>query len=109
MSAGCELPLPREHAERAAYVVDVAIGCGAERGEPGRMLVFVPGAEVRLRAETDSRVVLVGGAPVDGKRHIWWNFVSSSKVRIEQAKRDWKEGRFAKVPGDEVEFVPLPG
>ncbi len=72
------------------------------------MLVFVPGADVRLRAETDSRVVLVGGAPIDGKRQIWWNFVSSSKERIEQAKGDWKEGRFERVPDDEVEFVPLP-
>jgi redox-sensitive bicupin YhaK (pirin superfamily) len=108
MPAGCELPIPREHAERAGYVVDGAIRCGAERAGPGRMLVFVTGAEVRLRAETDSRLALVGGAPIDGKRHIWWNFVSSSKERIERAKRDWKEGRFGKVPGDEVEFVPLP-
>ena len=108
MPAGSELPIPREHAERAAYVVDGVIGCDAERAEEGRMLVFVPGADVRLRAETDSRVVLVGGAPIDGRRQICWNFVSSSKERIEQAKGDWKEGRFEKVPGDEVEFVPLP-
>jgi redox-sensitive bicupin YhaK (pirin superfamily) len=108
MPAGCELPLPREHEERAAYVVEGAVGCGAERAEPGRMLVFVPGADVRLRTGTDSRIVLVGGAPIDGKRHIWWNFVSTSKERIERAKRDWKDGRFPRVPGDEVEFVPLP-
>jgi hypothetical protein len=72
------------------------------------MLVFTPGAELMLVAASDSRLVLVGGTPLDGKRHIWWNFVSSSKDRIERAKRDWKEGRFPKVPGDEVEFVPLP-
>jgi hypothetical protein len=108
MPAGCELPLPPEHEERASYVVEGALACGSERAEPGRMLVFAPGAEVRLRAEADARIVLVGGAPIDGKRHIGWNFVSSSKDRIEQAKSDWKEGRFPKVPGDEVEFVPLP-
>jgi redox-sensitive bicupin YhaK (pirin superfamily) len=108
MPAGCELEVPRDPEERAAYVVEGAIDCGAERAEPGRMLVFTPGAELMLVAASDSRLVLVGGTPLDGKRHIWWNFVSSSKDRIERAKRDWKEGRFPKVPGDEVEFVPLP-
>jgi hypothetical protein len=58
-----------------------------------------PGAEVVLHATADARIVLIGGAPIDGERHIWWNFVSSSNARIEQAKRDWKEGRFPKVPG----------
>jgi hypothetical protein len=72
------------------------------------MLVFAKGAEIALRAATDTRIALLGGAPLDGERHIWWNFVSSSKARIEQAKRDWKEARFAPVPGDETEFIPLP-
>ena len=61
-----------------------------------------------LHAITDARIALLGGAPLDGERHIWWNFVLSSKDRIEQAKEDWKEGRFPKVPGDEAEFIPLP-
>jgi redox-sensitive bicupin YhaK (pirin superfamily) len=52
--------------------------------------------------------MLLGGEPMDGERHIWWNFVSSSKERIERAKRDWREGRFAKIPGDDTEFIPLP-
>ncbi len=108
MPAGCELPLPSEHAERAAYVVEGAIKCGQERAQRGRMLIFAPGAHGLLRAETASRIVLVGGAPVDGERHIHWNFVSSSKERIERARRDWKDGRFRKVAGDEVEFIPLP-
>ncbi len=108
MPAGCELPVPRDHEERAAYVVDGAITCGNERAERGRMLVFTVGADVLLRATTDARIVLLGGSPIDGERHIWWNFVSSSKARIEQAKHDWKEGRFPKVPGDDVEFIPLP-
>ena len=106
--AGRELELPPEHEERAAYVVEGAIACGAERAEPGRMLVFTAGAQVRFRAESDARLVLLGGAPLDGPRHIWWNFVSSSKERIERAKADWRAGRFPKVAGDEQEFVPLP-
>ena len=85
-----------------------AVGCGAERAEPGRMLVFAPGVSVTLRADAPARVVALGGVPLDGPRHIYWNFVSSSKERIERGKRDWKEGRFPRVPGDEVEFTPLP-
>jgi redox-sensitive bicupin YhaK (pirin superfamily) len=72
------------------------------------MVVFALGPTPLLRAESDARVVLIGGAPLDGERHIWWNFVSSSRERIEQAKRDWKGGRFPPVPG-ETEFIPLPG
>jgi redox-sensitive bicupin YhaK (pirin superfamily) len=106
--AGCELPVPGEHTERAAYVADGIVTCGNERAERGRMLVFAKGAEVVLRATTDVRIALIGGAPIDGERQIWWNFVSSSEARIERAKRDWKEGRFPKVPGDEAEFIPLP-
>jgi redox-sensitive bicupin YhaK (pirin superfamily) len=72
------------------------------------MLVFREGERPALRAEEKSRIVLLGGAPLDGERYLFWNFVSSSKERLEQAKRDWKEGRFPKVPGDDVEFIPLP-
>jgi redox-sensitive bicupin YhaK (pirin superfamily) len=107
MPAGRELPLPVEYEERAVYVVDGALRCGAERAGAGRMLVFVPGVRVVLRAESAARVVLIGGAPLDGTRHIFWNFVSSSRERIEQARRDWNEGRFPTVPGDEAEFVPF--
>jgi len=109
LPAGGTLPLPSEHEERALYVVEGSVGCGVERTEPGRMLVFIPGASVTLRAEMPARIVLLGGAPLDGKRYIHWNFVSSSRERIEQAKRDWTSRRFATVPGDEIEFVPLPG
>jgi redox-sensitive bicupin YhaK (pirin superfamily) len=108
MPAGGELPLPDRYEERAAYVVSGTVECGNERAERGRMLVFAPGDAVTLRAVSDARVALVGGAPIDGERHIFWNFVSSSQARIEQAKRDWREGRFPKVPGDEQEFIPLP-
>lgn len=108
MEAGSELPLPTEHPERAVYVVDGALRCGAEVVTPGRMLVFAKEAKVVLRAERATRVALLGGAPLDGERYIDWNFVSSSRERLQQARRDWKEGRFPKVPDDEVEFIPLP-
>jgi redox-sensitive bicupin YhaK (pirin superfamily) len=108
MPAGSEIPLPRDHAERAAYVATGVVTCGGERAGPGRMLVLTTAADVRLSAETDARVALIGGAPLDGKRHVDWNFVSSSTARIERAKQDWRDGRFPKVPGDDVEFIPLP-
>jgi redox-sensitive bicupin YhaK (pirin superfamily) len=108
MPAGSELPLPSGHEERALYVLGGAVHGGAERAEVGRMLVFEKDANATLRAESETRIVLLGGAPLEGKRYIDWNFVSSSKERIAQAKRDWKDGRFPKVPGDEVEFIPLP-
>ncbi len=71
------------------------------------MLVLKPGIPVTIRAQTRARCMLLGGEPADGPRHIWWNFVSSSQERIEQAKADWRAGRFAGVPGD-TEFIPLP-
>ncbi len=108
IAAGSELPLPEEYQERAAYVVSGTVECGNERAERGRMLVFTPGANATLRAVSDARLALIGGAPIDGERHIFWNFVSSSQARIEQAKLDWREGRFPKVPGDDQEFIPLP-
>jgi redox-sensitive bicupin YhaK (pirin superfamily) len=70
--------------------------------------VLRPGDLVDVTATTDARVVLVGGAAMDGPRHIWWNFVSSRKERIEQAKAEWRERRFDIVPGDDKEFIPLP-
>jgi len=108
LQAAAELALPDEHPERAVYVaageVEVAGGrCGA-----GRMVVFEPAAAVRIRAVSPARVMLLGGAPLDGPRHIWWNFVSSSLERIERARIDWQEERFASVPGDD-ERMPLPG
>lgn len=108
MPAGTTLPVPNDHEERAAYVVEGAIRCGDTQATTGHMLVFTPGVEAALHAESSARVALVGGAPLEGKRHIDWNFVSSSKERLERARRDWKEGRFPKVPGDELEFIPLP-
>jgi redox-sensitive bicupin YhaK (pirin superfamily) len=70
--------------------------------------VLKPGDRVDVKARTDAHFILVGGAAMDGPRHIWWNFVSSRQGRIEAAKADWKAGRFALVPGDTTEFIPLP-
>jgi redox-sensitive bicupin YhaK (pirin superfamily) len=101
------LPLDPGHEERAAYLLDGAIEIEGVTHAPGRLLVFAPGRALSLRATARARVLLIGGAPLDGPRHIWWNFVSSRKERIEQAKDDWKHGHFASVPG-ETEFIPLP-
>jgi redox-sensitive bicupin YhaK (pirin superfamily) len=105
--AGAALALAGEHEERALYILEGAVEIAGERFEAGRLLVFSAGDEVVVRALSAARLLLFGGAPLDGPRHVWWNFVSSSRERIEAAKADWKEGRFAAVPG-ESEFIPLP-
>ncbi|MDX1528650.1 MAG: pirin family protein [Gammaproteobacteria bacterium] len=107
MPAGGRLKLPDEHEERAVYPVAGEVALNGVSISAGNMAVIAPGAEAELQCSRDARVMLLGGATMDGERHIWWNFVSSSKERIEQAKADWKENRFAKVPG-ETEFIPLP-
>ncbi|MBI1202808.1 MAG: hypothetical protein GC182_09885 [Rhodopseudomonas sp.] len=108
LKAGATLPVDADHEERALYVIDGAIDIAGDIFEPGRLLVFKPGDRITVSAASDCHFVIVGGAPMDGPRHIWWNFVSSRKERIEQAKADWKAGHFQKVPGDEIEFIPLP-
>ena len=109
LPAGATVDVPVDHEERAVYVAsgDVSLDGDASLA-PGDMAVLAPGAALRLRAATDSRVMLLGGARLDGERHLWWNFVSSSPARIEEAKRAWKNGEFARVAGDETDFIPLP-
>jgi redox-sensitive bicupin YhaK (pirin superfamily) len=108
LEAGASLEVDGTHPQRAVHVVEGTVDIGGRRLVPGTMAVLKVGAEVLLRTEEPARVMLVGGAPIDGERHIWWNFVSSSRERIERAKDDWRNGRFGKVPGDEKEFIPLP-
>jgi redox-sensitive bicupin YhaK (pirin superfamily) len=84
------------------------IEIGGERYGPEQLLVLRPGDPVFVRAVSDAHIAVIGGAAMDGPRHIWWNFVSSRQERIEAAKADWKAGRFDVVPGDTVEFIPLP-
>ncbi len=108
LTAGAALPLPNEHAERAVYVISGTIEIAGETYGAHKLLVFRPGDRITLRAVADGQLLLLGGEPMDGPRHLWWNFVHSSKDRIEAAKADWKSGRFAPVPGDDAEFIPLP-
>ena len=108
LQAGSVLPLDSAHEERAVYVLSGDIEINGDRHGPQRLLVLRPGDRIDVRAVTDAHLVVVGGAAMDGPRHIWWNFVSSRKERIETAKADWKAGRFDLVPGDAAEFIPLP-
>jgi len=108
LKAGTTLPLDASHEERAVYVIEGEIDVAGDKFGPQRLLVFKAGDAITIRAATDTHFVIAGGAPMDGPRHIWWNFVSSRKDRIEQAKADWTAGHFGKVPGDEIEFIPLP-
>jgi redox-sensitive bicupin YhaK (pirin superfamily) len=108
VEGGASLRIDDTHEERAIYVVEGAVGCETTVLRAGTLAVLRQGVSVELTAERSARVMIVGGTRVPGDRHIDWNFVSSSKERIEQAKRNWKEGRFPKVPGDELEYVPLP-
>jgi redox-sensitive bicupin YhaK (pirin superfamily) len=107
LEPGARLPLGTEHVERAAYVAEGAVTVAGDSFAAGTLLLFRPGDAVVLEANARSRLLLLGGEPADGPRHIWWNFVSSSAARINAARADWKAGRFGTVPG-ETEFIPLP-
>ncbi|MGH7871547.1 MAG: pirin family protein [Candidatus Binatia bacterium] len=104
---GAAVSLDNQHEERAIYLLEGSVEIGGQHFEPGRLLVFSSGDVISVKANSTAKVLLFGGEPLDGPRHLWWNFVSSSRERIEQAKTDWKTGRFAPVPGD-AEFIPLP-
>ena len=108
LARGTSLPLDSTYEERAIYLIDGEITLQGDRFSAGRLLVFRPGDRITIEAVSDAHLVIVGGAAMDGPRYIWWNFVSSRKERIEQAKADWKEARFSMVAGDS-EFIPLPG
>jgi redox-sensitive bicupin YhaK (pirin superfamily) len=107
LQAGARVELPSEYAERAAYLVSGSVEVAGRAVDARSMTVFAAGSAPVLQARERSTVMLLGGEPV-GLRHVWWNFVSSSKERIEQAKQDWTTGRFALPPGDDREHIPLP-
>ena len=107
MSAGASLSVPDDYEERAVYPVNGRVQINGQWIEEGTMAVLKPGVPATVAAEAAARVMLLGGAPFPEERQIFWNFVSSRKERIEQAKLDWQAQRFAKVPG-ETEFIPLP-
>ena len=106
--AGASVPLDPDHEERAIYLVDGEVEITNERYEGPRLLIFRPGDRITVKTLRPTRMMFLGGDALEGPRHIWWNFVSSRKERIEQAKAEWKAGHFGKVPGDEIEFIPLP-
>jgi redox-sensitive bicupin YhaK (pirin superfamily) len=99
--------VPAQHEERGVHVVEGAVAIGGEAIGAGELVVLEPGAEAIVAASSNARILVFGGAPPDGPRFVWWNFVSSRRERIEQAAEDWKAGRFPRVPG-ETEFIPLP-
>jgi hypothetical protein len=106
--AGARVRIPADAEERAIYVLDGDVEIAGDRFPSDRLLVFRPGDEIVIGSEQGAHMMLFGGASLGSERYIWWNFVSSSKERIEQAKNEWKTGRFDIVPGDEEEFIPLP-
>ncbi len=108
------IPLPDDHEDRGIYVLSGEVSVGGQTFPEGQMLVFRPGDRISVRAGGQgARIMLLGGATMDGPRHIWWNFVASSKERIDAAKEawragDWAHGRFRLPPGDDAEFIPAP-
>lgn len=107
VAQGKSLKLPGEHEQRAAYIVDGAMYAGDEALTAGELVVFKRRAAVELHADTDSHVVLLGGAPLDAARYIWWNYIASSEALLEKARQAWREQRDAMVEGD-PEFISLP-
>lgn len=112
MEPGAQLPLPDDHEDRGLYVVEGEIEVAGEVYAAGRMLVFRPGDRITLGAgPVGARLLLLGGATLEGPRYIWWNFVASSQEKIEAAKEAWRREdreRFNLPPGDEAEFIPAP-
>lgn len=107
LQAGASTAIPEGYSERAAFVAAGTVRVGQQGFAAGQMIVFAPGSDPRIDATTAATVMLLGGEPL-GERHVWWNFVSSRRERIEQAKADWRAGRIALPVGDADEFIPLP-
>lgn len=114
LEPGASIPLPDDHEDRGVYVLSGDVTVAGQTFETGNMMVFRPGDRVSLRAgERGARLMMLGGDTLEGSRYIWWNFVASSKDRIEAAKEawragDWRHGRFQLPAGDDQEFIPLP-
>jgi redox-sensitive bicupin YhaK (pirin superfamily) len=114
LQPGAAIPLPDNHEDRGVYILDGSVSVGGQTFEAGRMLVFRPKDRVSVKAgDQGARIMLLGGATMDGPRFIWWNFVASSKERIDAAREawragDWQHGRFRLPPADDQEFIPAP-
>lgn len=107
LEAGAKIDLPTEHSERAIYITSGSLELSGRTYSNGQMIVFSKNEEATVRSKKNSEFMILGGEPL-GERFIWWNFVSSSKERIEQAKNDWKTGKIILPPNDNKEFIPLP-
>jgi len=108
LAPGASVKILADAEERAIYTLEGEVAISGDVFPAERLLVFRPGDEIVISSQSGAHFMLFGGASLGSKRYIWWNFVSSSKERIEQAKQEWKTGRFDIVPGDEEEFIPLP-
>ncbi|MTH78132.1 pirin family protein [Paracoccus aestuariivivens] len=114
LEAGARFPLPDDHEDRGIYVTQGSVLISGQEFTSGRMMVFRPGDKITVAAGAQgARILALGGETLNGPRHIWWNFVASSRERIEQAKEEWRaakwgQGLFALPPGDDHEFIPLP-
>lgn len=108
LEPGAELDLDAGHRERALYILEGDAQLDGVDLPAQHLVIPEKNARGRLRAKTPLKAMLLGGEPLDAPRHLWWNFVSSSRERIEQAKHDWESGRFGTIPGDDKEFIPLP-
>lgn len=108
MPASSNIRIESEADERAIYLLDGDVTIDGVAIEPMNLVLLAPGHRPVLKSQRGARLILCGGAPMDGERHVWWNFVSSSRERIEEAKQAWRSGRFALPPGDDDEFIPLP-
>jgi redox-sensitive bicupin YhaK (pirin superfamily) len=109
LTPGAKFPFPADHEERAIYILSGSLEIAGDVFAADQLLAFRAGDDITLKGGVDGcHIMLFGGAALNSRRYIWWNFVSSSKERIEQAKEEWRTGRFDIVPGDEEEFVPLP-
>jgi redox-sensitive bicupin YhaK (pirin superfamily) len=108
LTPGATLELEREADERALYLLEGDAAVDGFALERMHLVLLAPGTRPVLRSERGAKLMLCGGAPMDGKRHVWWNFVSSRHDRIQEAKRAWKAGEFALPPGDDAEWIPIP-
>ena len=108
LDAGASLPIEAEADERAVLLVEGEAHLNRTPLEPFALTILAPGEPMILTATAPSRLMLLGGEAFATPRHVWWNFVSSSRDRITQAKHDWQQGNFPLVPGDEDEFIPIP-
>jgi redox-sensitive bicupin YhaK (pirin superfamily) len=108
LAPGGALPIDAEADERAVMLVGGEASVDGQALAPYALAILAPGEAMRLASERGGRVMLLGGEAFATRRHVWWNFVSSSRERIDAARDDWRAGRFPKVPGDEIEFIPIP-